>query len=224
MRRNETVDFRRMLTVQVGYDLYGYKKERAAIWRHYSNFSLDPNNVVTVKKASPLTPRDSPTLTNYANRYVFVIGGQNLKNFETDSSTEFYSCKDNKWRRAPALNQPRIFHSTCALGDMLYTFAGRVDKKKYHDTMERLNAKECVNRRESAWQLIALQTLPPRKDTAVAAISHNEIVILGGYNSDYLGDGYIFNTYTNAVKSLELDENEIQFYSWGNQCAMTRAG
>ena len=94
----------------------------------YSGLTMGSSEIKATEKAKPLKPRGCPSLVNFADKYIFVSGGEDLSpgllTKEYFSSTEIYNVRRNKWRRAPRLNQPRANHSTRVAGDFLYTCCG----------------------------------------------------------------------------------------------------
>ena len=94
-----------------------------------------------------------------------------------------YDIAQNKWSRAPDMNEPRLYHSSCALGpEMIYTFFGTsVNGHGYHartlSSFERINAKTLLG-----WELISTVSWNQcvRYHPIVAALSKTEIVIFGG--------------------------------------------
>ena len=68
--------------------------------------------------------------------YIFVIGGMGY------DTVEMFSICSNSWLSAPSLNTDRYDHSSCALGDIVYTFGGHsIQKNQLLYSIESLNAK-----------------------------------------------------------------------------------
>ena len=72
--------------------------------------------------ASPLQVFDFPSLVNFADEFVFVIGGTVLNVCCTE--TEKYCIRTGKWSMGPRLRETRMKNSSCRQGDMIYTFGG----------------------------------------------------------------------------------------------------
>ena len=96
---------------------------------------------MTVKeKARPLKPRSCPSLVNFADKFIFVIAGCNpFDHREYLDSVDVYSIKTDSWAVAPALNTPRMSHSSCVLKDTIYTFCGTNFDQGDLASIERLN-------------------------------------------------------------------------------------
>ena len=62
------------------------------------------------------------------------------------NSVDMYEISSNNWSPAPALNIARIGHSSCVLGDKIFTFCGRNSRKQiHHNSAEILDARAVVN-------------------------------------------------------------------------------
>ena len=63
------------------------------------------------------------------------------------SSVEKYDIKLDAWVKVASLNESRHSHSSCTLGDKLYTFGGENDDRSnlFSDTIEMLNLKHAFN-------------------------------------------------------------------------------
>ena len=80
---------------------------------------------------------------------------------------------------------------------------------KYLDSIESLDAQSLTvssgGKLTYQWQLIQLNEtgsrLTARFDPLVAPFNKHELLILGGFDGQYLGDGYILNT-----NSMTLDQ------------------
>ena len=92
---------------------------------------------------------------------------------------EFYDVSKQAWSGAPSLNKARINHSSCVIGDMIYTFYGNSDPSNMdrpETSIERLNTKT-LNR----WETIMEETqLSERIRPLLAPFSNSEIYLLGG--------------------------------------------
>ena len=128
----------------------------------------------------------------------------------------------SQWSLAPNLNQARYNHSSCVLSGTLYIFGGFSDKKAENEEQkeERPNEQskwissiECLNAREEvkvrgpnvSWKEIELsQPVVGRANSLMAPIGPEEILIMGGNNSRYMGDAWIFNTRTSIIEPIEM--------------------
>ena len=72
--------------------------------------------------------------------------------------------------------------------------------------------------------LLKSGVLTDRAFPLVAPLSESEIVILGGHNGSYLGDGYILNTNgMNMSKITDDKKKQLKFnVAANNQCAMNK--
>ena len=95
------------------------------------------------------------------------------------------------------------------------------------NSIERINACAVINKvYRTKWDLIQLTqgsnmfspSLTPRLSPLVAALSLNEIVILGGFNHKVLGDGYVYNLDTNSVEQVifQSDNSYKSSFRFGN--------
>ena len=63
--------------------------------------------------------------------------------------------------------------------------------------------------------------MPGRQNPIVLPLNHNKILIVGGItNSNYLGDGYVFDTEKISLRR-EFRRKSTLFYSPNNQCYFT---
>ena len=78
--------------------------------------------------AVPLTARSRPSLVNFVDQCIFVIGGRNMSDVSVRlelTSVEKYDIKKDVWTKAPMLCVERMNHSSCVLNDsLIYTFGG----------------------------------------------------------------------------------------------------
>ena len=121
-------------------------------WSQYQD--LDKASMRKIDRANLLTARQVPSLTNFADRHIFVSGGQDPKWESFLSSVHRYDIQNDSWSRAPALSRPRVGHSSCALNDMIYVFCGGVVNPDDNDeigepyadnSIEFLNAGALIN-------------------------------------------------------------------------------
>ena len=75
--------------------------------------------------AKPRRPRSCPSLTNYQDKYVLVIGGYYSSNCL--ASVDLYNVKKNTWQAAPEITQAREEHSSCCIQNFSYIFGGNSD-------------------------------------------------------------------------------------------------
>ena len=127
------LNFMDVYTVQVKDGLFGFKQNATpAQFFHYAAIEDASQPVMPVEKARPSIPRRFPSLVNFCDKILFVSGGWNpsdIKHFH--NSVERYDIARDVWSAAPALNVPRMNHSSCVLGyNAIYAFFGR-NKTRY---------------------------------------------------------------------------------------------
>jgi len=89
--------------------------------------------------AAALTHRAAPSICNFVDEFIFFTGGFDPDTLESIDSVDIYDVHTDRWRtKAPCLNQARAFHSSCALGNMLYVLCGRQKNRL-------LNSIECID-------------------------------------------------------------------------------
>ena len=114
-------------------------------WAMFMN--LISGQVSKMIKAAPNTIRENSQLINYNNSLIFYAGGK-LSNGSTSATVEKYDIQHDTWDLAPALNQERIIHSGCSLGENMYIYGGcTIVKKKpnFHSSVEILNVPSLLN-------------------------------------------------------------------------------
>ena len=114
-------------------------------WAMFSN--LVSGQVSKFLKSTPNTSRENSQLINYNNSHIFYTGGK-LSNGCTSAVVEKYDIREDSWSVAPALNQERIIHSGCSLGENIYIYGGcTLTKKKptFHNSIEILNVPSLLN-------------------------------------------------------------------------------
>ena len=112
-------------------DLYGFKHScRPATFTVYTNIAQSNGDAAITARilAEPLTPRERPSLVNFADQCIFISGGRGLSDFSRRNdlyNVEKYDIKRNTWSKAPDLCIARMNHSSCVLDDtLIYTFCG----------------------------------------------------------------------------------------------------
>ena len=86
--------------------------------------------------AQPLTERSEPSLAVFDQAFIFAIAGFYL------NSVDIYSIAGDFWFEGPPLAIDRRHHSSCSLGDNLYTFGGySLKERRFITQIEFLNAQ-----------------------------------------------------------------------------------
>ena len=131
-----------------------------------------------------LTSRNWPSLVHYKAN-IFVIGGWRLK------SMDRFSIEGNTWSTAPPMNQERDRHSSCVLGDKIYSFGGE-DSNGYLSSIEGIDCGAVVGGESAQWETLQLandsHTIQPRTGAIMTPIGTSHILIAGGWSGARLGD------------------------------------
>ena len=189
-------------TVSVKDDLYGYKKGEFS-WYRFSNLRSSDSLPVCSTLPDALHSRQWPSLVNFDDLFIFVIGGSSLS-----VDTSVYCIKAERWIEGPKLKQARQNNSSCRQGNLLYTFGGigRAGKAQNLNSIERVNARLFTLGELNNWETIALpgtRTLPALQSPVFLSINVNELLILGGdFNHQRTGDGYLVNVRSGKVEQV----------------------
>ena len=70
-------DFKNFFTVQVKYDIYGFRNFYAEV----CFIGLNGSNLTIREKTGPSIGRSCPSLVNYSDKFIFVIGGVNSEDY-----------------------------------------------------------------------------------------------------------------------------------------------
>ena len=127
--------------------MYAFKGgEYPAQWVSYSD--LDEDDIVINIKETPPTPRSGPSLANFNDSHILVIGGVIPGNYSQKLATvDMYDVEMDSWwkppTQVPALNQARSAHSSCCVGDLCYVGCGWGSPDRLH-TFERINVADLI--------------------------------------------------------------------------------
>ena len=127
-------------------------------------FEIKANRrTATIKNLQGLiTPRELFSVCTFGDDFIFAIGGS-YYDF-VSARTEFYNIKNNTWTEVAALNKPRYFASSCALGDFIYSFFGLDEECSTIACMEILNANLATKGLPTQWKLVSVvSALSPRE-------------------------------------------------------------
>ena len=121
---------------------------------------------------------------------------------EIDGFTQVYDISNDSWTECPVMMVPRLQHSCCTLGDMVYAFCG-YDGQQYLSSIEELNAQRWINQQEDEnieWQqLLPSKEIQPRYSPLVTPIDSDKIIILGGVFAE--GSISIFEVSTLTIEN-----------------------
>ena len=116
---------------------------------------------------------------------VVVIGGED-DDYETIDSVFLLNVGEEtkKWRKGPALNGPRSYHSAVVCNGGVYAIGGG----NQLDTIERIDVEDLLQVQSSnnskKWITLKCRLSTERDDSPGAAVVHNRfIVVAGGRNS-----------------------------------------
>ena len=116
----------------------------------------------------------------------------------------------------PEMNVSRSNHGSCAVANYVYVACGQDYEQnfrvKYLQSIERIN----MNAIHRGWEELLVsssENLSPRDSIFMAAISRNELVIIGGNGkNDCRGDGYILDIPKMCLKPIIRNtEENIKF-------------
>ena len=128
----------RLICTQIGSDrLLGYKVNKKPSLLSFTGLAYG-SKINQRKMRRPLVARRSPALANFADEVIFVTGGRNLVTRELESSLEWYLVDSDTWQTSTnndsvaiqmTLNEPRMGHSSCSLGNRIYVYGGKGEQK-----------------------------------------------------------------------------------------------
>ena len=142
-------------------------------------------------------------------------------------SVECYSVEDDDWFEGPDLNLPRYDTSSCTLGDRVYCFGGVQGYKSYYNSIEWLDASDCLfsGTVMPSWNLIEIsqkKKLDPRYGSLFCPINANELVIMGGRDQlTDLSDAWIFSCKKETVRKLVWNGPSFDCLSNQSFCVRT---
>ena len=90
-----------ILTVSVKDDLYGYKMGTSS-WYRFSNLGSSDSMPVCSILPSALYSREWPSLVNFDDLFIFVVGGSRVR-----VDTSVYCIEAERWIEGPKLKYPR---------------------------------------------------------------------------------------------------------------------
>ena len=122
--RDFTVEFLISIIHQVGDLLYVFKSGNPA-----PVFRLDLNET-----SRPIATKMVP-LQRYAGLFAIAIYEEQLAILtggcgKGSQAVSFFDLKGNRWSEKPELNDGRMNHSSCCLGNRVYVFGGQKQKKR----------------------------------------------------------------------------------------------
>lgn len=128
---------------------------------------------------------------------VFVLGGFSGK--QRLCSVEKYIVREDKWTQMPAMKDKRHYLSSCTVNDeFIYAFGGFFGstEQEINDSIEMFDVEKNI------WQVLSVRMKNPLWACSALSISPNEIILIGGKNTNRNGEVHLFNTTTKQWKNL----------------------
>ena len=92
----------------------------------------------------PSQPREFPSFCSLQERYIFVIGGLDFEDEDTDTVERFDIIK-GVWETMASLTKPKFNHKSCTLGNSIYVFGGEYyDETTSEDCFDMTIQKLCI--------------------------------------------------------------------------------
>jgi len=107
--------------------------------------------------------------------------------------------REDKWAQMPAMKDKRHYLSACTVNDeCIYAFGGFFGstEQEINDTIEMFDVEKNI------WQVLSVRMKNPLWACSALAVSPNEIILIGGKNTNRNGEVHLFNTSTKAWKNL----------------------
>ena len=112
---------------------------------------------------------------------VVVTGGSNEVT-KGIKRCDFYDLATDQWSSAPALNERRTSHASCAIQGFVYVCGGH-DGKEARNSIERLDLRSHTKK---MWETLPfIKCERGREDPMIAPLNHSEILIVGGIEKDH---------------------------------------
>jgi len=126
---------------------------------------------------------------------VYVLGGFSGK--QRLNSVERYSVRDDKWTQVAPMKDKRHYLSACTLGDeVIYAFGGFFGstEQEINDSIETYEVDKNV------WTMLPVRMKNPLWACSALSISQNEIILIGGKNTNRNGEVHLFNVQQKSWK------------------------
>jgi len=99
----------------------------------------------------------------------------------------------------PAMKDKRHYLSACTVNDeCIYAFGGFFGstEQEINDSIEMFDVEKNI------WQVLSVRMKNPLWACSALSVSTNEIILIGGKNTNRNGEVHLFNTTTKAWKNL----------------------
>ena len=127
---------------------------------------------------------------------ILLSGG--MLSREPSAETFIYETQSNSWITStqPKLNHARALHSSCATDRFAFVYAGYYlegEKCKYAEVLP-------LGQQEAEWSTFELPSFHPAKNTLMAAVNQESVMVLGGkVADDDESFGVLFDSQTRQV-------------------------
>lgn len=129
---------------------------------------------------------------------VFVLGGFSGK--QRLNSVEKYLVKEDKWVQVAPMKDKRHYLSACSINDeFIYAFGGFFGstEQEINDTIEVFEVEK------NNWLVHNVRMRNPLWACSALAISTQEIILIGGKNTNRNGEVHMFNIVSKTWKQLQ---------------------
>ena len=112
---------------------------------------------------------------------------------------ERYDIREDQWTQVAPMKDKRHYLSACAINnEYIYAFGGF-----FGSTEQEINDSiEVYEVQKNLWQTLSVKMKTPLWACSALAISSNEIIFIGGKNTNRNGDVHLFNTDTKTWKPM----------------------
>ena len=194
---SEEFDFAYCQTIQVRLALFSISKNTQEVIK-YSRIS----DGRSVKKRMMNTIGKKFvgwSLANMCDKEIYLTGGKK-KYFDSKAkyrSVYKFEIRAKKWLKGPDLNEARIEHGSCALGQKLYVFGGWGD----HGPLNSIEVCDFYLE-DAVWNVLRTEAFTKRVLSAVCAVNANQIIILGGDNNQALSQVLLFDDDSQTAEEI----------------------
>lgn len=146
---------------------------------------------------APMTESRNAHAITICKGNVYVLGGFSGK--QRLCSVEKYMVREDKWAQMPAMKDKRHYLSACTVNDeCIYAFGGFFGstEQEINDSIEMFDVEKNI------WQVLSVRMKNPLWACSALSVSSNEIILIGGKNTNRNGEVHLFNTTTKAWKNL----------------------
>ena len=173
---------------QVSKNCYFYNKE---IFKEKPNILLERRNHSSI----------------IVGNYIYICGGMD-KNSNYISSCEKFSLQYEKWTKCSSLNMERSHLSLCNINNKyIYALGGENKIIGFLDTIEKYSIIGDV------WELIQVKLPYKLECVGCIGVSHNEIIIFGGYCPKKIKRESILK-YNVTSHRIEFSSKQLNILGW----------